>query len=173
MVKEFQVGIITSTHGLKGEVKVFPTTDDPQRFLDLEEVNLEKGRIRKTLRIRSVKFFKKYVILGFEGMDRIEDVERLRGSSLLIDRKDALPLEEGEYYIPDLLGLKVVTREEEEDVQIGTLKDVLMTGANDVYVVEKTDGGELLIPVIEQCIKEVNLEEGFVRVWIMPGLEDL
>lgn len=173
MVKEFQVGIITSTHGLKGEVKVFPTTDDPQRFLDLEEVILEKGRIRKTLRIRSVKFFKKYVILGFEGMDRIEDVERLRGSSLLIDRKDALPLEEGEYYIPDLLGLKVVTREEEEDVQIGTLKDVLMTGANDVYVVEKTDGGELLIPVIEQCIKEVNLEEGFVRVWIMPGLEDL
>ncbi|MBQ4304171.1 MAG: 16S rRNA processing protein RimM [Lachnospiraceae bacterium] len=173
MVKEFQVGIITSTHGLKGEVKVFPTTDDPQRFLDLEEVILEKGRIRKTLRIRSVKFFKKYVILGFEGMDRIEDVERLRGSSLLIDRKDALPLEEGEYYIPDLLGLKVVTREGEEDVQIGTLKDVLMTGANDVYVVEKTDGGELLIPVIEQCIKEVNLEEGFVRVWIMPGLEDL
>ncbi|MBR7045035.1 MAG: 16S rRNA processing protein RimM [Lachnospiraceae bacterium] len=173
MVKEFQVGVITSTHGLKGEVKVFPTTDDPQRFLDLEEVILEKGRIRKTLRIRSVKFFKKYVILGFEGMDRIEDVERLRGSSLLIDRKDALPLEEGEYYIPDLLGLKVVTREEEEDVQIGTLKDVLMTGANDVYVVEKTDGGELLIPVIEQCIKEVNLEEGFVRVWIMPGLEDL
>ena len=173
MVKEFQVGVITSTHGLKGEVKVFPTTDDPQRFLDLEEVILEKGRIRKTLRIRSGKFFKKYVILGFEGMDRIEDVERLRGSSLLIDRKDALPLEEGEYYIPDLLGLKVVTREEEEDVQIGTLKDVLMTGANDVYVVEKTDGGELLIPVIEQCIKEVNLEEGFVRVWIMPGLEDL
>lgn len=173
MVKEFQVGVITSTHGLKGEVKVFPTTDDPQRFLDLEEVILEKGRIRKTLRIRSVKFFKKYVILGFEGMDRIEDVERLRGSSLLIDRKDALPLEEGEYYIPDLLGLKVVTREEEEDVQIGTLKDVLMTGANDVYVVEKTDGVELLIPVIEQCIKEVNLEEGFVRVWIMPGLEDL
>ena len=173
MVKEFQVGVITSTHGLKGEVKVFPTTDDPQRFLDLEEVILEKGRIRKTLRIRSVKFFKKYVILGFEGMDRIEDVERLRGSSLLIDRKDALPLEEGEYYIPDLLGLKVVTRESEEDVQIGTLKDVLMTGANDVYVVEKTDGGELLIPVIEQCIKEVNLEEGFVRVWIMPGLEDL
>jgi 16S rRNA processing protein RimM len=173
MVEEFQVGIITSTHGLKGEVKVFPTTDNPERFLDLEEVTLEKGKIRRKAKIRSVKFFKKLVILGFEGMDRIEDVERLRGTSILIDRKDALPLEEGEYYIPDLIGLRVVTREGEEDRPVGILRDVLMTGANDVYVVEKTDGGELLIPVIEQCIKEVNLEEGFVRVWIMPGLEDL
>ena len=173
MVSRFRVGVIAGTHGLRGEVKVFPTTDEPRRFLDLKQVILDTGREERILKIRSVKFFKKFVILGFEQMDRIEDVERLRGSSLLIDRKDALPLEEGEYYIPDLLGLKVVTRESEEDVQIGTLKDVLMTGANDVYVVEKTDGGELLIPVIEQCIKEVNLEEGFVRVWIMPGLEDL
>ena len=170
MVKEFQVGIITSTHGLKGEVKVFPTTDDPQRFLDLSEVILEKGRIRKTLKIRSVKFFKKYVILGFEGMDRIEDVERLRGSSLLIDRKDALPLEEGEYFIPDLIGLKVRTLEGEE---IGTLTDVLETGANDVFVVSREGDKDLLLPRIDQCVRKIDLEGGFVEVFLMPGLTDL
>ena len=89
MVSRFRVGVIAGTHGLRGEVKVFPTTDEPARFLDLEKVILDTGREERTLKIRSVKFFKKFVILGFEGMDRIEDVERLKGSELLIDRKDA------------------------------------------------------------------------------------
>jgi 16S rRNA processing protein RimM len=80
MVSRFRVGVIAGTHGLRGEVKVFPTTDEPARFLDLEKVILDTGREERTLKIRSVKFFKKFVILGFEGMDRIEDVEKLKGS---------------------------------------------------------------------------------------------
>ena len=102
MTERFQVGVIASTHGLRGEVKVFPTTDDPGRFLDLDEVILDAPQGERILRIRSVKFFKKFVILGFQGLDRIEDVERLRGCPLVVDRKDALPLEEGEYYVADL-----------------------------------------------------------------------
>ena len=82
--------------------------DEPARFLDLEKVILDTGREERTLTIRSVKFFKKCVILGFKGMDRIEDVEKLKGAELLINREDALPLEEGEYFIPALLGLRVV-----------------------------------------------------------------
>ncbi len=170
MTERFQIGVITQTHGLKGEVKVFPTTDDPERFLDLDEIILVTGRSERRLKIRSVKFFKNMVILGFVGLDRIEDVEKLRRASIQIDRKDALPLEEGEYFIPDLIGLRVLAEDESE---LGTLEDVMQTGANDVYIVKKTDGGELLLPVIEECILEVNLEEGYVKARVLPGLEEL
>lgn len=170
MVERFRVGVIASTHGLKGEVKVFPTTDDPERFEDLDEVILVTRRAEEKLKIRSVKYFKKFVILGFEGKNRIEDVERLRGAELMIDRKDAIPLEEGEHYIPDLLGLKVLR---EDGTELGELTDVLFTGANDVYVTKTPEGKEILIPAIEQCIKDINVEKGYMKVWLMPGLEDL
>lgn len=168
MVSRFRVGVIAGTHGLRGEVKVFPTTDEPRRFLDLEKVIMDTGREERILRIRSVKFFKKFVILGFEGMDRIEDVERLKGAELLIDRKDAIPLEEGEYFIPDLLGLKVVT---DDGRELGVIKDVIETGANNVYDVQNEEGGRVLIPAIPQCILEVRLEEGDMKVHLLPGLE--
>lgn len=170
MVTRFRVGVIAGTHGLKGEVKVFPTTDDPERFLDLEEIILSTGREERRLKIRSVKFFKKFVILGFEGLARIEDVERLRGAELLIDRKDAMELAEGEYFIPDLLGLRVVT---EEGRELGTIADVIETGANNVYDVQEESGKRILIPAIPQCIRDVDLENGVMTVWLMPGLEDL
>ena len=170
MVTRFRVGVITGTHGLRGEVKVYPTTDDPARFLDLEQVILETEREKRVLKLRSVKFFKKFVILGFEGMDRIEDVERLKGAELLIPREDAYELEEGEYFIPDLLGLKVVTDDARE---LGVIRDVIETGANNVYVVKNEDGKEILIPAIPQCILEVSLEEGRMTVHLLPGLENL
>ena len=97
MVERLQVGVISATHGLKGEVKVYPTTDDPERFLDLDEVILESGKTERRVKLRNVRFFKKFVILGFEGMNRIEDVQNLRGASLMIDRKDAMELFEREY----------------------------------------------------------------------------
>ncbi len=170
MVTRFRVGVITGTHGLRGEVKVYPTTDEPARFLDLEQVILDTGREERVLKLRSVKFFKKFVILGFEGMDRIEDVERLKGAELLIPREDAYELEEGEYFIPDLLGLKVVTDDARE---LGVIRDVIETGANNVYVVKNEDGKEILIPAIPQCILEVSLEEGRMTVHLLPGLENL
>ena len=168
MVSRFRVGVIAGTHGLRGEVKVFPTTDEPRRCLDLEKVIMDTGREERILKIRSVKFFKKFVILGFEGMDRIEDVERLKGAELMIDRKDAIPLEEGEYFIPDLLGLKVVT---DDGRELGVIKDVIETGANNVYDVQNDAGGRILIPAIPQCILDVRLEEGDMKVHLLPGLE--
>lgn len=170
MVSRFRVGVIAGTHGLRGEVKVFPTTDEPARFLDLEKVILDTGREERTLTIRSVKFFKKFVILGFKGMDRIEDVEKLKGAELLINREDAIPLEEGEYFIPDLLGLKVVT---DDGRELGVIKDVIETGANNVYDVQNEDGARILIPAIPQCILDVRLEEGDMTVHLLPGLENL
>ena len=170
MVSRFRVGVIAGTHGLRGEVKVFPTTDEPARFLDLEKVILDTGREERTLTIRSVKFFKKFVILGFKGMDRIEDVEKLKGADLLINREDAIPLEEGEYFIPDLLGLRVVT---DDGRELGVIKDVIETGANNVYDVQNEDGARILIPAIPQCILDVRLEEGDMTVHLLPGLENL
>ena len=164
------MGVIAGTHGLRGEVKVFPTTDEPARFLDLEKVILDTGRVERTLTIRSVKFFKKFVILGFKGMDRIEDVEKLKGAELLINREDAIPLEEGEYFIPDLLGLRVVT---DDGRELGVIKDVIETGANNVYDVQNEDGARILIPAIPQCILDVRLEEGDMTVHLLPGLENL
>ena len=170
MVSRFRVGVIAGTHGLRGEVKEFPTTDEPARLLDLEKDILDTGREERTLKIRSVKFFKKFVILGFEGMDRIEDVEKLKGSELLIGREDAIPLEEGEYFIPDLIGLKVVT---DDGRELGVIKDVIETGANNVYDVQDDNGKRILIPAIPQCILDVRLEEGDMTVHLLPGLEDL
>ena len=170
LTERFQVGVITSPHGLRGEVKVYPTTDDPSRFKILKELILKEKRSERVLKVRSVKFFKQFVILGFEGLNRIEDVESLRQCPLLVERKDAVPLEEDEYYIADLIGLSV---RREDGTEIGTLKEVLETGAIDVYVVGREGQKDLLLPAISQCILDVQPEEGFITVHIMEGLEDL
>ena len=130
-----KVGVITTTHGVRGEVKVFPTTD-PERFLDLEYVILDAGREMKKLEIRNVKFFKNLVILKFDGIDNINDIEKYKRCSLYVTREHAVPLEEDEYFIADMIGMEVCT----EDGNIfGTLKDVIETGANDVYVIESAE----------------------------------
>lgn len=172
ITQEFQVGVIASPHGLKGEVNVFPTTETKERFKDLDSVTFDTGRGEiKTLTIEGVKFTKKFVILKFKEFHRIEDVERLRGKKLMIRRDQALPLAEGEYYVPDLIGLKVFNVETGE--LFGTLVRVIETGANDVYEVERADGkGAALLPKIDECVKEINVEEDFMKVFLMPGLVD-
>ncbi|MDO4325521.1 MAG: ribosome maturation factor RimM [bacterium] len=167
-MEEFlRVGVISSTHGIKGEVKVYPTTDDVERFLDLKEVWLDTRREKLPLTVTGVKFFKNLVILKFKEFNDINEIEKYKGCDLLVDREHAVPLEEGEYFIADLLGLTVVT---EDGEVFGTLDDVMQTGANDVYVVMTTDGKEVLLPVIPECVLDVNLEEGKITVHIMDGL---
>lgn len=169
MEQLFQVGVVTSTHGLKGEVKVFPTTEDPSRFKKLKQVILDTGRERLELEVASARFFKNMVIVKFKGIDDINDVEKYRKATLWVTRENAIPLEEDEWYVADLIGMKV-TSDEGED--LGTLTDVMQTGANDVYVVTKK-GQEILIPSIRQCILEVNVEEGTMLVHLLPGLRDM
>jgi len=169
MEQLLQVGVITQTHGVHGEVKVFPTTDDPERFLDLEYVFLDTGREKKKLIIQSVKFFKQFVILKFKGINNINDIERYKRCVLLVDRENAVELEEDEYFIADMIGMDVFT----EDGEIfGTLKDVIETGANDVYIINSKKHGEVLIPAIKECILDVNVKEGRMLVHLMEGLID-
>ena len=146
----FRVGVIANTHGIRGEVKVFPTTEDPKRFKGMKEIILDKNM----------------VILKFKGIDSINDIEKYKGRDLLVTRENAIPLEEGEYYIADILGATVVT---EDGEKFGVLKDVLTTGANDVYVVEH-EGKEVLLPVIPDCVLSRNMDTKVVTVHIMEGL---
>lgn len=164
-----QVGVISSTHGVRGEVKVFPTTDDVKRFKRLKEVILETGKEELLLEIEGVKFFKQFAILKFKGIDNINDIEKYKGKSLFVTRKNAVPLRKDEYFIADLQGLIV---EDEDGNQIGTLRDVMETGANDVYIVDMTDGREVLLPAIKECILDVDVEGGKIRVHMMDGLLD-
>ena len=165
-----QVGIITSTHGVRGEVKVYPTTDDPRRFRRLKEVVLDTGKEKMNLEIEGVKFFKQFVILKFKGLDNINDIEKYRQKSLYVTRKNAVRLQRDEYFIVDLIGLKV---QDEDGKELGTVKDVIETGANDVYEVEMADGKSLLLPAIKQCILNVDVENGTMQVYVLEGLLDL
>ncbi len=165
-----QVGIITSTHGVRGEVKVYPTTDDPRRFRRLKEVVLDTGKEKQNLEIEGVKFFKQFVILKFKGLDNINDIEKYRQKSLYVTRKNAVRLQKDEYFIADLIGLKV---QDEDGKELGIVKDVIETGANDVYEVEMADGKSLLLPAIKQCILNVDVESGTMQVHVLEGLLDL
>ena len=164
-----RVCVIANTHGIRGEVKVFPTTDEKERFKDLKKVILDMGKEQKVLEIQSVRFFKNLVILKFKGIDNINDIEMYKGKDLLVTREDAVPLEEGEYFIADLLDLDVYS---DEDEKIGVLYDVMQTGANDVYVVKTEEGKEILLPAIDECILDIDLEESRMTVHIMEGLLD-
>lgn len=169
MEQFLRVGVISSTHGVRGEVKVFPTTDDPARFKKLKTVILDAGKEQKTLEITGVKFFKNQVILKFKGIDNINDVEKYKGMDLLISREDAVPLEENENFIIDLIDMTVITDTGET---LGTLVDVLQTGANDVYIVKTASNKEVLLPAIKDCILDVNVEEKRMLVHILEGLLD-
>jgi 16S rRNA processing protein RimM len=164
-----QVGVITTTHGIRGEVKVFPTTDDAERFKQLKNVILDTGKEQLKLEITQVKFFKNLVILKFKGIDNINDVEIYKGKGLYIPRENAVKLKKNEYFIADLMGLSVTSDDGEE---LGTITDVLQTGANDVYVIEK-DGAELLIPAIKDCILDVSVDQGTMQVHLLDGLREM
>ena len=170
MEDTLRVGIITSTHGVRGEVKVFPTTDDQKRFKHLKEVFLDTGKEQIPMEIEHVKFFKNMVILKFRGYDNIDDIGIYKGKDLLITRDQAVELGPDENFIVDLIGLSVVT-DEGEDLVI--LTDVILTGANDVYEVTMADRKKVLLPAIKQCILKVDLDEGKVLVHILDGLLDL
>ena len=167
MEKQLQVGVISSTHGVRGEVKVFPTTDDVTRFRQLKKVYLDTGREMLPPEIQNVKFFKQFAILKFKGIDNINDIEKYRGKSLMIDREDAVDLDEDEYFIADMIGMKVCT---EDGSEFGTLKDVMETGANDVYIIDSLEHGEVLIPAIRECILDVDMDEERMTIHLMEGL---
>ena len=164
-----QVGVVTTTHGVRGEVKVFPTTDDPARFKKLKNVILDDGKTQRDMEISGVKFFKNMVILKFKDLDDMNEAQKLRQAKLFVTRDNAVELQENEYFIADLIGMQVVSDEGEE---LGEISDVLQTGANDVYVIQQEKQADILVPAIKDCIINVDLEQNIMTVHLLPGLRD-
>ena len=167
MEDRFQVGVITTTHGVRGEVKVFPTTDDVKRFKRLKKVILDTGKEEKILEVEGARFMKNLVLLKFKGYDSINDIEKYKGCSLYVTREDAVRLRKDEYFVADLIGMEVFL---EDGSAFGKLTDVMTTGANDVYVITSADRREILVPAIKDCILSVDPEAGRMEIHLLPGL---
>ena len=164
----FKIGIITSSHGVRGEMKVYPTTDDPRRFKACKEVFIEdKNGDLKTYKVESARMSTDKVLLKVEGIDTPEEAVKYRQRGVFVDREHAVKLSEDEYFIADLIGIGIKNEDGED---IGTLKDVIQTGANDVYQIDLKDGRELLLPAIKDCVLEVNVRENYIVVHILDGL---
>lgn len=169
MEEFFKIGIITGSHGVHGEMKVYPTTDDPRRFKKLKEVFVLKKSGRQLYKVEGARVTPSSVLIKLEGIDSPEEAVKYRQNELFVDREHAVRLSKNEYFIADLIGLEV---RDESGEKIGELEDVIQTGANDVYQIKYIDGRELLLPAIKDCVIDVQIEEGFMIVHVLPGLLD-
>ncbi len=167
MTKYLEIGQIVNTFGIKGMVKVNPFTDNIRRFDRLKKVYIGSVKEKKKIEIEEVKYHKNMVLIKFKDINNPDEANLLRNKYLFVDREDEEPLEEGTYYIVDMLGLDVYTDENE---LLGTLDDIYNTGSNDIYVVKNELGKQILLPAIKDVIKEVNLEEKKIIVHLIPGL---
>lgn len=165
MLEYFVIGKIVNTQGIKGEIRVIPTTDDINRFKKLKEIYIFRRGNLDLYEIEGVRFHKQFVLLKLKGIDSINEAELLKNTEIKIPKELAIPCEKDEYYISDLYGMKVLAGEEE----IGIIEDIIFTGANDVYVVKSKDS-EILIPAIKQCILDVNVKEKIMKVHLLEGL---
>lgn len=163
----FKVGVITTAHGVHGEVKVFPTTDDVKRFKKAKELLLDTGKEIKTVRLSQVKFFKQFVIIKFDGIDDMDTALTLKNNELFVTRENAVKCAKDEYFIADLYNLKVF---DEEGKSLGIISNVYQTGANDVYEVEREDKSTFLIPAIKECILDIDIENETMKIHVMDGL---
>ncbi len=167
MEEWIEVGTIFRKHGVRGEVKVYPLTDSPRRFLELTEVVIEApGGEHFPVEIDRVRFQQDRLILHFAGKDHLEDIEPFLKGQILIPRVQAQTLPEGRYHHADILGIFVVT---EEGMNLGRIAEILETGSNDVYVVRKGEK-EILIPAIEEVVRKVDLQKGEMIIHVMEGL---
>ncbi|HHX61023.1 MAG TPA: 16S rRNA processing protein RimM [Epulopiscium sp.] len=172
MSNYMEVGKIVNTHGIKGEFKVIPTTDDIKRFELLKSIFLETKSGLVEFPIVSVRYMKNFVLLKLENIDDMTEAEKYKPCLLKIPKEQALPLKEDEYYVGDLYNMKVVTDEGET---LGEIIDILFTGSNDVYVIKNNVDptvADLLIPAIKDCILKVDLEENIMTVHLLEGLRD-
>lgn len=168
-VEYLRIGVVTKPHGVKGEVSVYPTTDDLDRFSQIATLISEKNGIRTEHKVEGVKFFKGTAILKLSGVEDMDSAEKLRSADLWIHRSQSSPCKEGEYFVADLLEMEVLR---EDGTKVGVVRDVMTGGANPVIVVEKADGKELLLPKIPSCILNVDVENQKMIVYVLPGLED-
>jgi 16S rRNA processing protein RimM len=157
------IGDIVSPFGLRGEVKVVLQTDFPERFEEIEEAFVGKGAGGRLMKIEKVRFHKGLVLVKFAGVDDISTAELLRGMQVRIGESEQPPLEEGEYYIHDIIGLDVVTTEGKD---LGKVNEVLQSPANDVYITDRA-----MIPAVKEFVVSIDLDQKKMVVKAVEGLE--
>lgn len=167
MEEYFEIGQIVNTSGLKGVIKVKPFTDDITKFNNLKTIYISIKKELKEFKIEQVRFSKNMVFLKLEGIDTIEEAENYRNLYLKVKRDKDEELEEGSYYIVDIIGCKVLTDEQKE---LGKVDDVFSTGSNDVYVVKDEVGKQILLPAIKEVIKNIDIENKTITVHLLEGL---
>lgn len=165
-----EVGKIVNTHGLRGEVKVVPWTDYPEVFEDIETVYIKKKSDYERLDIAGIKYQKNNLIIRFAQLKDINEAEKYKNRVLYAERASLGELPEGVYYIADLIGLDVV---KEDGEKVGVISDVFNTGSNDIYEVKREGQKNLLLPVIDDVVLNIDVENKKVTVRMMEGLEDL
>jgi len=169
MVEHLEVGKIVNTHGVKGEVKVIPLTDNPERFKQLEWVYIDKNPVLERYNIGGIKFHKGFVIVKLKEINYMNEAETLKGLYMKVDRENAVKLPEDSFFICDLIGCEVF---EEKGSRLGILKDVLRTGSNDVFAVSEEGKKEILIPALKSVVKSVSIEDKKMVVALPEGLLD-
>lgn len=162
------IGKVASTHGVRGAIKVFPLTDDKKRFSLLDSVFIEdvKGNLLK-YEINQIKYVNKFVVLELAEVTSMDIALSLKQGIVKIPKEEAIKLKDGEYYVEDLEGIVVV---DEDNNHLGKLKEVMHTGANDVYVIDLENGKELLLPAIKKCILSIDMKENIMQVFVLEGL---
>ncbi len=160
------IGRVAKPHGVRGEIKVFPTTDDVKRYNELDYVYIEVAGKDEKYSIVSVKYVGKFVVLKLEGLNTVEDTLIFRNAVVKVEKSKGIALEEDEYYYSDLIGMKVVADGED----FGVVENIIRTGSNDVYEVRRDNKDLVLLPAIKGCILDINLENKTMTVHIMDGL---
>lgn len=167
MQEYLQIGEIVNTHGVKGEVKVLPLTDNPKRFEDLKWVYIDKVSSMEKVHINEVKYLKSFVILTLKEISDMNAAEALKGLFLKVDRENAVTLPKDSFFISDLLECEVF---ELEGKRLGVLKSILKTGSNDVYVVKNENNKEILIPALKSVVKDISIQNRKIIVSLPEGL---
>ena len=161
--EKLEVGQIVNVFGIKGFVKLYPYVDNINRFDELKNVFIKNNKFE----IEQIKYQKNMVLIQYKGIETVEQAEKLRNSIVEIDRSDAIPLEEGQYFIADLIGLNVYL---ENGEKLGILEDIYNTGSSDIYVVKNELGKQFLLPYIDDVIKNIDLDNEKITVHLIKGL---
>ena len=158
-----KLGKVTAPQGIKGEVRVYPYTDEITRFSEIEGVLLD-GRKRK---IQNARYMKNMAVLKLEGIDDRNAAEAIRGKELLLSKEDLWEQPEDTYFIDDLVGCAVVS---EDGASVGTLKSIISRPAQDLYEIERADGSTFLLPAVKEFIKNVDLDNKTITIHLINGL---
>ena len=164
-----RIGILSSPHGVKGEISVYPTSDELDRFSDLEEVYLDINGDLQPHKVEGCKYKKNMPVLKLEGLDDRNSIEGLRGVDVYVDKEHAIPLEEGEYFLADVIGFGVISDKDES--KIGVLEDYMENAADQViFIVKCLDGTTKYIPDVEEFVLSVDLDEKTMLVHLIEGM---